>query len=87
MDERRAIRKRWQADARELIGQDEPSAYYSAQRLAARARAHSDNDEFWHWAKVASEIARLSPVAEMDGSVVERIVEEELGFSRLPEQE
>jgi hypothetical protein len=50
----RAIRRLWQQDARELISRDERSAYYTAQRLAARARAESDRANFVHWVKVAA---------------------------------
>ena len=67
----RAIRRLWQQDARELISRDERSAYYTAQRLAARARAEGDRASLVHWVKVAAEVARASPVAEMDLSVVE----------------
>lgn len=82
LEHRRASRRRWQADARGLIQQDEPSAYYLAQRRAARSRAARDRAEFIHWAKVAAEVARISSVAEMDQSVVEAIVEEELHINR-----
>lgn len=54
-------------------------AYYEAQRMAARSRAQHKPSEFWHWAKVASEIARLSPDAKMDMIVVQAIVDEEMG--------
>ena len=65
-----------------LIIRHERKAYYVAQRLAARYRAAGDNAEFWHWAKVASEVARLSPNAEMDLSVVEAITQEEQSARR-----
>jgi hypothetical protein len=77
LQRRRDIRRRWQADARRLIGEDESRAYYSAQRRAARSRKQGDRAGFWHWAKVASEVARLSPIAEMDRAVLQRIVDEE----------
>lgn len=77
LEERRNIRRRWQADASMLILGDEHGAYYAAQRLAARSRAAGDMPEFWHWAKVASEVARLSPNAEMDLHVVQAIADEE----------
>jgi hypothetical protein len=77
IDGRRAVRRRWQTDARSLIGTDERGAYYAAQRFAAHNRVRGDRAEFWHWAKVASEVARLSPVAEMDRNVVESIIDEE----------
>jgi hypothetical protein len=74
---RRAIRRAWQSDARELIERDESNAYYNAQRLAARARNRKDTATAWHWAKVASEVARLSSVAGMDWDIVNRIAAEE----------
>lgn len=74
---RNAIRRRWQADARHLAAADEVNAYYEAQRRAARARHHGDRDEFYHWVKVAAEVARISPLAEMDFDVVRRIADEE----------
>ncbi len=77
LEHRRAIRRHWQADARRLIDDDEPRAYYAAQRRAARSRAQGDRAAFWHWAKVASEIARRSRVTEMDRAVLQRIVDEE----------
>lgn len=36
-----------------------------------------DRSEFYHWAKVAAEIARLSPQVQMDMSVLRMIVAEE----------
>ena len=74
---RRAIRRRWKADARHLAATDEVNAYYEAQRRAARARHRGDQNEFYHWAKVAAEVARLSPQAEMNIDVVRRIADEE----------
>lgn len=81
---RRQIRKRWQEDARTLIEQHERHAYYEAQRLAARSRAQGETSEFWHWAKVASEIARLSPVAGMDMKIVEDIADKEMREHQRP---
>ncbi|NKL72973.1 hypothetical protein GFM09_27535 [Rhizobium leguminosarum bv. viciae] len=75
IEKRRNIRRRCQADARTLIRDDEHAAYYSAQRLAARSRSAGDMAEFWHWAKVASEIARVSPHAEMDLRIVQAIAD------------
>lgn len=74
---RRTIRRRWQADARALVASDEVNAYYEAQRRAARARVRSDRTEFYHWAKVAAEVARITPQAEMDIDVVRAIVADE----------
>lgn len=75
---RREIRQRWQDAARRLVQFEEAGAYYEAQRRAARARARADGGEFLHWTKVAAEIARISPDAEMDIAVVKTIVEREL---------
>lgn len=78
IERRRAIRKLWREDARALIARDERNAYYHAHRLAARARAQGDTASFLHWAKVAAEVARASPNAEMEMAVVDAIVAEEL---------
>ncbi len=78
LERRRAIRRRWQADARRLVRDDEPGAYYQAQRLAARARAEGRGSEFAHWAKVAAEVARISPRADMDFATVPAIADAEL---------
>ncbi len=78
IERRRALRLLWQEDAKVLIKQDERNAFYAAQRLAARSRARGDGDGFLHWSKVAAEVARLSPTAQMDFSVVNAIVYEEL---------
>lgn len=83
IERRRRMRQRWQQDARVLITHHERQAYYEAQRLAARSRAQGNRPEFWHWAKVASEVARLLPAAEMDMKIVEAIVDEEMrGYRR-----
>ncbi|WP_245477829.1 MULTISPECIES: hypothetical protein [unclassified Mesorhizobium] len=44
---------------------------------ATRARLRGDAGEFYHWAKVAAEIARIVPQAAMDVDVVGAIVIEE----------
>lgn len=72
-----------QADARVLIQENEHKAYYAAQRLAARSRAEGNRGEFWHWARVASEVARVSSVAEMDLEVVKAIADEEQNRFRI----
>lgn len=77
-EKRRAIRRRWQTDARRLVRRDERAAYYEAQRLAARFRARGDAGKFLHWTKVAAEIARVAPAAEMDIDVVQALVDDEL---------
>ncbi len=77
IEHRRAIRRRWQDDARRLAAVDPVNAYYEAQRRAARSRAQGNADEYWHWAKVASEVARIEPRAEMDFEVVKAIADQE----------
>ncbi|RWI08846.1 MULTISPECIES: hypothetical protein [Mesorhizobium] len=77
VEHRRAIRRRWQADARRLILAEEVNAYYEAQRRATRARLQGDAGEFYHWAKVAAEVGRIAPQAAMDIDAVRAIVAEE----------
>lgn len=74
---RRDLRQRWQEDARRLLGAEETEAYYEAQRRATQARVRGDRNEFYHWAKVAAEVARLSANVEMDIAVLRTIVAEE----------
>lgn len=62
IEHRRAIRRRWQEDARQLAATDPVNAYYEAQRRAAPSCAQGHTNEHWHWAKVASEVARINPV-------------------------
>ncbi|WP_266064302.1 hypothetical protein [Brucella intermedia] len=77
IEHRRAVRRRWQEDARRLAGADPINAYYEAQRRAARSRAQGNAGEYWHRAKVASEVARIEPRAEMDFAVVKAIADQE----------
>jgi hypothetical protein len=77
IEHRRTIRRRWQADARRLAATDPVGAYYDAQRRAARSRAQGNAGEYRHWAKVASEVARIEPRAEMDFEVVKAIADQE----------
>ncbi|MGR7995811.1 hypothetical protein [Xanthobacter sp. ZOL 2024] len=84
IEKRRQIRHRWQRDARVTIERHGRLAYYEAQRLAARSRIEGDNSGFWHWAKVASKVARLSPIAEMDIKVVQAIADEEIRKHQNP---
>jgi len=77
IEHRRAVRRRWQEDARRLAGADPINAYYEAQRRVARSRAQGNAGEYWHWAKVASEVARIEPRAEMDFEVVKAIADQE----------
>jgi hypothetical protein len=74
---RRTMRRRWRAEARTLVATSEVNAYYEAQRRAARARLRGDRAEFYHWAKVAAEVARIAPAAEMNIDVVRALVAEE----------
>ncbi|MEF2071023.1 hypothetical protein [Consotaella aegiceratis] len=78
---RRQVRIRWQRDARILLERYGNNAYYEAQRRAAGARIHNHRD-FWHWAKVAAEVARLSPDVGMDVETVQAIVDDELNCRR-----
>ncbi|MBB5538818.1 hypothetical protein [Rhizobium giardinii] len=50
--------------------------------MAARAPARGAAGEFVHWAKVAAEVARISPRPEMDFVTVAAIANEELGDGR-----
>lgn len=77
IQKRREIRRRWQHDAQCLLHSHGINAYYEAQRRAARARSEHDRCGFWHWAKVASEVARLSPDVEMDMTIVRTIADAE----------
>lgn len=77
IDYRRDLRHRWRDDARRLLVAEETNAYYEAQRRAARFRMRGDKAEYWHWAKVAAEVARLSPDVEMDLTTLRAIVTEE----------
>lgn len=77
IEHRRAVRRRWQEDARRLAGAGPINAYYEAQRRAARSRAQGNAGEYWHWAKVASEVARIEPRAAMDFEVVKAIAHQE----------
>lgn len=72
------LRRRWRHDARVIILNFDRDAYYEAQRMAARSRARDNRSEFRHWAKVASEVARLSPTAEMNLKIVQAIADEEM---------
>ncbi|MBB6469434.1 hypothetical protein HNQ96_005324 [Aminobacter lissarensis] len=78
LEKRKALRRRWRRDAQVLILLDKGTAYYEAQRRAARSRVRGDAREFAHWAKVAAEIARIAPEAEMDIDVVRAVVDDEL---------
>lgn len=74
---RRARRRRWQADAKLLTGRDPVRAYHEAQRRAFRSRSEGDFHEYWHWVKVASEIARIEPRAEMNFAVLKALSDQE----------
>lgn len=75
---RRRIRRRWQSDARMLVADHPRTAYYEAHRRAADARNRHDAKSFLHWSKVAAEVARICPSAEMDLETVKRVVDREL---------
>jgi hypothetical protein len=82
IERRRQVRLRWQHDARALLQSHDRHAYYEAQRRAAHARTQHDRPTFWHWAKVAAEVARLSPEVEMDLRTVQAIADGETGGDR-----
>lgn len=82
IERRRARRQLVEDDARELIRRGERNAYYDAQRLAARCRFRGDGPGFLHWATVAAEVARRSPIAEMDMRTVQAIVDDEMSDSK-----
>lgn len=70
-------RRRWREDVLSLLNAKGNIAYYEAQRWATRSRLAGDRGEFFHWAKVAAEVARLSPEVEMDIAVLRFVVAEE----------
>lgn len=70
-----------------LIEIDETYSFYEAQLRAARARSERDSAYFWHWAKVAAEVARRSPVAEMDERRLEAILAEDARCRTTPQPE
>ncbi|NGO66086.1 hypothetical protein G6N76_20720 [Rhizobium daejeonense] len=74
---RRARRRRWQTDARLLAISDPAGSYYEAQRRAFHSRSTGDLYEFWYWSKVASEIARIEPRAEIDFAVLKAVSDQE----------
>lgn len=73
----RAIKKRWQVDARLLATLDPRGSNYKAQRHTFRSRADGDLAEFWHWSKVASEVARIDPRAKTDFAVLKDLADQE----------
>lgn len=75
-ERRRAFRALCREEARNLLQLNPHTAYYDAQRIAARARFSGDGQAFIHWARVAAEIARISN-NPMDRKIVEQIVDEE----------
>lgn len=46
------------------------------------SRSSGDIDEFWHWSKFASEIARIEPCAEMDFAVLKALSDQEKAARR-----
>lgn len=77
LEKRRQLQDRFKADAQKLAAADSLNAYYNAQRLAARCRHAGEGDEFMHWSRVAAEIARIEPRAEMDFAKVRAIDDRE----------
>ncbi len=68
----RLRRIRCKADAQRLIAIDKRSSFQLAQVEIAKARIAGDKAESWHWTKVAAEIARICPEADLD---VERSIQ------------
>lgn len=66
LERRRRNRDQVRADAQALASSDPINAYYDAQRMAARCRHAGELDEFMHWSRVAAEVARIEPRAQMD---------------------
>ncbi|MDO6966076.1 hypothetical protein [Rhizobium alvei] len=77
IERRRELRRCWQEDAKRLAATDPVGAYYEAQRRAALSRAQGNAGECLHWAKVASEVARIDLRAEMHFEVVKAIADQE----------
>jgi len=50
---------------------------YKAQRHTFRSWADGDLAEFWHWSKVASEVARIDPRAKTDFAVLKDLADQE----------
>lgn len=75
---RAARRQACMADARRLIMEDERQAYYAAHRCAACARADGDAAQFMQWTKMAKEVAKQLPLAEMDRDTLQRIIDDAL---------
>jgi hypothetical protein len=75
-DRRRSLARMSEDDARKLLSQNPDTAYYDAQRIAARARFQGDAAAFTHWARVAAEVAKISD-NPMDAKIVAAIVDEE----------
>lgn len=82
IERRRQLRRLFQDDACQLIERDHVTAYYDAQRAAARARFARDHQAFLHWAKVAAEVARISNTP-MNYEIVKTIVAEEESRAKL----
>jgi hypothetical protein len=81
LERRQAAKGRVRDDARLLLAKGPATAYYDAQRLAARARFAGDGKGFVHWARVAAEVARIG-TGPMDMAVVRAIVDEEERHAR-----
>jgi len=76
LEQRQAAKARVRGDAHALLAKNPATAYYDAQRLAARARFAGDGKKFVHWARVAAEVARIGD-SPMDLEVVRAIMDEE----------
>ncbi len=77
LEKRRQDRDRCRAEAIKFALADPENAYYNAQRLAARCRCAGQAEEYVHWSRVAAEIARIEPRAEMNFAKVKAINDRE----------
>ncbi|KGF67683.1 hypothetical protein LL06_20890 [Hoeflea sp. BAL378] len=84
-EKRRQVGDRCKADAEKLASADPVNSYYNAQRAAIRCRCAGQVDEFMHWSKVAAEVARIEPRAEMDFAKVQAINDREEARQRQSE--
>jgi hypothetical protein len=77
LEKRRQYRDRCKVEAHKLVSADPVNSYYNAQRMAARCRCAGQADEYVHWSKIAAEIARIEPRAEMSFAKVKAINDRE----------
>jgi hypothetical protein len=74
----REIRRRWRANASRLVRLDPQTAYLWGPTTGGAIPRSGDASEFLHWTKVAAEVARIAPAAEMEIAVVQAIFDDEM---------